>query len=137
MRARVREKRTTRFWGRAAVYSATAILIGFAFPVSAKAQLPEQSPPEENPEAEVEPTPIPGTEVLLTPELPPSEKPLPGRTINLGPPGVVEPILPPVNFEALGRSGRLWSFHGVVKEFRISGNHAFSNGTLLKVLEKY
>jgi hemolysin activation/secretion protein len=100
-------------------------------------QLPDQPPPDKNPEAEVEPTPIPGTEVVLMPQLPPSEKPLPGRTLKLGPPGVIEPILPPVNFEALGRSGRLWSFHGVVKEFRFVGNHVFSNGTLSKVVEKY
>src|SRR6202040_444362 len=69
--------------------------------------------------------------------VPSPEAPLPGRTLKLGLPAVVEPMLPPVNFEALGRSGRLWSFHGVVKEFRIIGNHVFSNGTLLKVLEKY
>jgi len=45
--------------------------------------------------------------------------------------------LPPVNFEALGRSGRLWSFHGVVNEFRFVGNHVFSTSTLSKVVEKY
>jgi hemolysin activation/secretion protein len=70
---------------------------------------------------------------LLEPQLPP----LPGKTLKLGPPGVVEPILPPVNFEALARSGRLWSFHGVVKEFRFVGNHLFSSASLGKVVEKY
>jgi Hemolysin activation/secretion protein len=31
----------------------------------------------------------------------------------------------------------LWSFHGVVREFRFVGNHAFSTGDLAKVVEKY
>jgi hemolysin activation/secretion protein len=70
---------------------------------------------------------------LLEPQLPP----LPGKTLKLGPPGVVEPILPPVNFEALARSGRLWSFHGVVREFRFVGNHVFSSANLAKVVDKY
>src|SRR5882724_1183591 len=137
MRPSCGQMRATRFWGRAVVYTVFGVVFGFAFPISANAQLPDQPPPEESPEAEVEPSPIPGTEILLTPQLPPSEKPLPGRTLKLGPPGVIEPILPPVNFEALGRSGRLWSFHGVVKEFRFVGNHVFSTGTLSKVVEKY
>ena len=59
----------------------------------------EPTPSESPSEAEIEPSPIPGTEILLEPQLPP----LPGKTLKLGPPGVVEPILPP--------SGRLWSFH--------------------------
>jgi hemolysin activation/secretion protein len=137
MRPNSEENRATRFWGRAAVYRAVAVVIGLAFSITGKAQLPDQPPPGESPEAEVEPTPLPGTEVLLTPQLPSPEQPLPGRTIKLGPPAVVEPMLPPVNFEALGRMGRLWSFHGVVKEFHITGNHVFSTGTLLKLLEKY
>lgn len=137
MRPRFGETQTTGFWGRAAVYSSIATLLVVASLAGAKAQLPEQQPPAENPEAEVEPSPIPATEILLAPQSPSTEEPLPGQTLKLGPPAVVEPILPPVNFEALGRSGRLWSFHGVVKEFRFVGNHVFSNGTLSKVLEKY
>src|SRR5205807_5113235 len=121
----------------AAVYAVFGVIFGFAFSISANAQLPDQPPPEESPEPEIEPSPIPGTEILLTPEAPSSETPLPGRTLKLGPPGVIEPILPPVNFEALGRSGRLWSFHGVIKEFRFVGNHVFSNGTLSRLLDKY
>ena len=69
--------------------------------------------------------------------MPPSEKPLPRRMLKLAPPGIVEPILPTVNLEALARSGRLWSFHGVVKEFRFVGNHVFSSGELGRVVEKY
>ena len=71
----------------------------------------------------------------MEPQLPPSEAPLPKRTLRLVPPGVVEPILPPVNLEALARSGRLWSFHGVVKEFRFVGNYAFPSVTLGKALK--
>jgi hemolysin activation/secretion protein len=114
----------------------TVLFIG-VLPAVARGQPPEQEPAEETPEAEIEPTPLPGTEIPLEPELPPSEAPLPKRTLKLGPPGVVEPILPPVDFEALARSGRLWSFHGVVKEFHFIGNHVFSNGELAKLLEKY
>jgi hemolysin activation/secretion protein len=105
--------------------------------VVARSQAPESQPTEETPEAAIEPTPLPGTEIPLEPQLPPSEAPLRKRTVRLVPPGVVEPILPPVNFEALARSGRLWSFHGLVKEFRFQGNHVFSNGELAKLLEKY
>ena len=108
-----------------------------ALAVVARAQPPEQQPTEENPEAEIEPSPLPGTEIPLEPQLPPSEKPLPRRMLKLAPPGIVEPILPTVNLEALARSGRLWSFHGVVKEFRFVGNHVFSSGELGRVVEKY
>src|ERR1051325_5010184 len=89
----------------------------------ADSQQSEQQPPEELPEAEIEPTPIPGTEIPLEPQLAapePSEE-----VIRLEPAAAAQPILPPVIFEALGRSGRLWSFHGVVKEFRFIGNHVF------------
>src|SRR5438132_1665371 len=123
------KKRATRFWGRVAVYSVVTTAFVIASVTAATAQQSEQPPPpEENPEAEIEPTPIPGTEILLTPQPPSPEAPLPGQTLKLGPPAVVEPLLPPVNFEALGRMGRLWSFHGIVKEFRFVGNHRFSNG---------
>ena len=114
----------------------TVLFIGVLVAL-AQAQPPEQQPAEETPEAEIEPTPLPGTEIPLEPQLPPSQAPLPKRTLKLVPPGVVEPILPPVDFEALARSGRLWAFHGVVKEFRFVGNHVFSNGQLSRVVEKY
>jgi hemolysin activation/secretion protein len=117
--------------------SAAATLLVIGLIVLAHAQERGEQSPAEIAEPEVEPTPIPGTELLLTPQMPSPESPLPGRTLKLGPPAVVEPMLPPVDFEALGRSGRLWSFHGVAKEFRITGNRIFSTGTLLKVLEKY
>jgi hemolysin activation/secretion protein len=136
MRPKSREMRATRVWGRAVVYTLLEFLVACVASAQ-EPQLPTQPPAEEAPEAEVEPSPIPGTEVLLMPQLPPSEKPLPHRTLKLGPPGVTEPILPPVNFEALGRSGRLWSFHGVVREFRFTGNRVFSDSTLSKVVEKY
>src|SRR5438552_12525606 len=100
-----------------------------------RGQVPESSP--ENPEAAVEPTPIPGTEIILTPQLPSGESAVPKRIIKLGPPGEIEPILPLPNLETLARSGRLWSFHGKVKEFRFVGNHVFSKQALSKVLEKY
>jgi hemolysin activation/secretion protein len=117
-------------------YVITVLFIGVLVAL-ARAQSPEQQPAEETPEAEIEPTPLPGTEIPLEPQLPPSQAPLPKRTLKLVPPGVVEPILPPVDFEALARSGRLWAFHGVVKEFRFVGNHVFSNGQLSRVVEKY
>ena len=99
-----------------------------------RGQLPQSSP--ENPAAEVEPSPIPGTEVLLVPQQPLPES-SPRRTLKLGPPGYIEPILPLPNLETLARSGRLWSFHGKVKEFRFVGNHVFSKQALSKVLGKY
>jgi hemolysin activation/secretion protein len=132
------EKRATRFWGRAEVFCVTGAI--FAVVVSLTIVKAQQSEPATSAlpsEAEVEPTPIPGTEILLTPQPPSTEAPLPGQTLKLGPPAVVEPLLPPVNFEALGRSGRLWSFHSVVKEFRFVGNHVFSDHTLSEVLVKY
>ena len=114
----------------------TVLFIGVLLAL-ARAQPPEQEPAEETPEAAIEPTPLPGTEIPLEPQLPPSEAPLPKRTLKLVPPSVVEPILPPVNFEALARSGRLWAFRGVVKEFRFVGNHVFSSASLGKIVEKY
>lgn len=138
MRPKFGKAQTTGCWGRTAVSAIAGLLLAIICLVGAKAQQSEEQPPAENPDAaEVEPTPIPGTEILLTPQPPSPEAPLPGQTIKLGPPAVIEPMLPPVNLETLGRTGRLWSFHGVVREFRIAGNHVFSNGTLLKVLEKY
>src|SRR6266496_2791963 len=137
MRPRTKKCRRQGFWGRVLVRDAASIVIVLLSLADTKAQEPEPSVSESPPEAEIEPTPLPGTEILLEPQLPPSESPLRKRTLKLVPPGVVEPILPTVNFEALARSGRLWSFHGVVKEFRFVGNHAFSTGDLAKQVEKY
>jgi hemolysin activation/secretion protein len=117
--------------------SAVCTACFFTFLSEAKPQQPEPATSESLPEAEIEPSPLPGTEIQLEPQLPPSEAPLRKRTLKLVPPGVVEPILPPVNFEALARTGRLWSFHGVVKDFCFVGNHVFSTSTLGKVVEKY
>src|SRR4051794_14856247 len=80
----------------------------------AQVEQPSQPRTELPTEAEVEPSPIPGTEILLAPQQPSTEQPLPGQTLKLGPPAVVEPMLPPVDFARLGQSGRLWSFHGRV-----------------------
>jgi hemolysin activation/secretion protein len=88
-------------------------------------------------EPEIEPSPIPGTEILLAPQPSTNETPLPGRPLKLGPPGVVEPMLPPVDFRRLGQSGRMWSFQGIIRQFRFLGNHVYSDGTLAKVVEKY
>src|SRR6267378_6449995 len=137
MRPRTKKRGRRGFWRRAAVCNAIAIALILASLADATAQEPEPTVSESPPEAEIEPTPLPGTEIFLEPQLPPSEAPLRKRTLRLVPPGVVEPILPPVNFEALARTGRLWSFHGVVKEFRFAGNHVFSNGQLTRVVEKY
>ena len=120
-----------------AVCNAISVVFALVSLADAKAQQSEPATSESPSEAEVEPSPIPGTEPLLEPQLPPSATPVPGRILKLGPPAVVEPILPHVNFEALGRSGRLWSFHGVVKEFRFVGNRVFSTSTLSKAVEKY
>jgi hemolysin activation/secretion protein len=120
-----------------AVCNAVGIVSILVSPADVKAQEPKPAASESPPEAEIEPTPLPGTEIFLEPQLPPSEAPRPKRTLRLTPPGVVEPILPQVNFEALARSGRLWSFHGVVKEFRFVGNHVFLSASLGKVVEKY
>ena len=125
------------FRGRVTVCSAICAAFFFTFLREATAQPPEPATSESPPEAEIEPTPLPGTEIQLEPQLPPSEAPLRKRTLRLVPPGFAEPILPPVNFEALARTGRLWSFHGVVNEFRFVGNHVFSTSTLSKAVEKY
>src|SRR6266513_2502792 len=137
MRPRTKKHGRRGFWGCLAICNAISVVIFLASSANTKAQEPEPTISESPPEAEIEPTPLPGTEILLEPQLPPSEAPLRKRTLRLVPPGVVEPILPPVNFEALARSGRLWSFRGVVKEFRFVGNHVFSSATLGKVVEKY
>jgi hemolysin activation/secretion protein len=108
-----------------------------ADPTLAQVEPPTGSPTELPTEPEIEPSPIPGTEILLAPQPPSTEEPLPGKTLKLGPPAVVEPMLPPVDFAKLGQSGRLWSFRGVVREFRFVDNRAFSSGTLAKVVEKY
>ena len=118
-------------------FSLIAVFLVFCVAAAGNPRLTEEQPAAENPEPELEPTPIPGTELLLTPQTTSPQAPLPGRTLELGPPVVVEPILPPVNLEALAQSGRLWSFRGVVREFRFAGNHVFSAGTLEKVIEKY
>ena len=137
MRPRTKKPRRRGFLGCLAICNAISVVIFLASSANTKAQEPEPATSESPPEAEIEPTPLPGTEIFLEPQLPPSEAPLRKRTLRLVPPGVVEPILPPVNFEALARTGRLWSFHGVVKEFRFAGNHVFSNGQLTRVVEKY
>src|SRR5256885_4872155 len=130
MRPRTKKCRRQGFWGRVLIRDAASIVIVLLSLADTKAQEPEPSVSESPPEAEIEPTPLPGTEIQLEPQLPPSEAPLRKRTLRLGPSGFAEPILPPVNFEALARSGRLWSFHGVVNEFRFVGNHVFSTSTL-------
>ncbi len=112
------------------------VLASCALLSNSSAQEPEPSPTTET-EPQVEPSPIPGTEVLLTPESPPQASPGPKRILKLGLPGVIEPILPPIDFNAIARSGRLWSFHGTVKEFRFVGNHVFSSQALSKVIAKY
>src|SRR6266576_3336908 len=137
MRPRTKKHGRRGFWVCLAICNAISVVIFLASSANTKAQEPEPTISESPPEAEIEPTPLPGTEILLEPQLPPSEAPLRKRTLRLVPPGVVESILPPVNFEALARSGRLWSFHGVVTDFRFVGNHAFSTGDLAKVVEKY
>jgi hemolysin activation/secretion protein len=113
----------------------TCLQLGTFLP-EARAQTTEEQPPAETPEVEVEPSPIPGAELPLIPQEPSLELPS-EETLGLRRPLVVEPILPALNFDALGRSGRLWSFHGVVKDFRFFGNHAFSNRQLGELLEKY
>src|SRR6266496_4115017 len=110
MRPRTKKCRRQGFWGRVLVRDAASIVIVLLSLADTKAQEPEPSVSESPPEAEIEPTPLPGTEILLEPQ---------------------------VNFEALARSGRLWSFHGVVTDFRFVGNHAFSTGDLAKQVEKY
>jgi len=137
MRRGLEKDRRRGFWGRATVCNAIGIVFVFAFPLDVRAQRSEPTPSESPSEPEVEPSPIPGTEIILQPQLPPSEARAPRRMLRLGPSAVAEPILPPVNFEALARSGRLWSFHGVVKEFRFTGNHVFSSSALNKVVAKY
>jgi hemolysin activation/secretion protein len=137
MRPRTKKCGRQGFWGRVLVRDAASVVIVLLSLADTKAQQPEPTASESPPEAEIEPTPLPGTEILLEPQLPPSEAPLRKRTLKLAPPGFVEPILPQINFEALARSGRLWSFHGVVKDFRFVGNHAFSTGDLAKAVEKY
>src|SRR5437868_6568339 len=113
MRPKFGETRATRFWGRISVYAGAAVVFILASFPRLNAQEPEASPPAELPsEAEVEPSPIPGTEILLAPQPPSTEAPLPGQTLKLGPPAVIEPMLPAIDFERLGRSGRLWSFRG-------------------------
>src|SRR6266571_5493545 len=122
MRPRLEKRERRGRWGRVTVCSVVGVASTLVFVALAQAQIPEESPTEEPPEAEIEPSPLPGTEIKLELQLPPSEAPPRKRTLRLVPPTAVEPILPPVNFEVLGRSGRLWSFHGVVKEFRFVGN---------------
>lgn len=56
------------FDSRVAIYIAVSVITLFAFSVEGKAQLPEQQPQEENPEVEIEPTPLPGTEPLPAPQ---------------------------------------------------------------------
>src|SRR5437667_3639301 len=137
MLPRLKNRERRGFWGRVAACSAISVVLVLASSAETNAQQPEPTISESPPEAEIEPTPLPGTELQLEPQLPPSEAPGARPKLKLAPPGVVEPILPPVNFEALARSGRLWSFRGVVKEFRFVGNHVFSTRELDKVVEKY
>ena len=132
--------RTTGFRNRTAIYWIVTFLFVVALLPRIKSQQsePSPSPTSELPsEPEVDPSPIPGTEILLAPQPPSAEAPLPGQTLKLGPPAVVEPMLPPVDFAKLGQSGRLWSFRGVVKKFRFVGNHVFPSSTLAGVVEKY
>jgi hemolysin activation/secretion protein len=103
--------------------------------VSGNAQPPEPlpSPAEEDEQSEL----------ILIPVEPPSlteepweQAPFPSERLRLPPP-VFEPVLPPLKLSTsrqntLGSTARVF-----VKEFQITGNHMFSNETLLKVIEKY
>ena len=60
--------RMMSFDSRIAIYIAISVITLFALSVEGKAQLPEQQPQEENPETEIEPTPLPGTEILPAPQ---------------------------------------------------------------------
>lgn len=57
--------------------------------------------------------------------------------MQLGPPPVIEPVLPMINPEALKQNALLLIENVFVREFQFTGNHAFSNGRLTKVIQKY
>jgi hemolysin activation/secretion protein len=139
MRRPLAQTRVCRDAGRIiCIASAAALLILSGSLLRAQEPDTTPQPPSELPtEPEIEPSPIPGTEILLAPQPISPEEPLPGRTLKLGPPAVVQPMLPPVDFARLGQSGRLWSFNGTVREFQITGNHVFSTGTLQRQINGY
>lgn len=57
--------------------------------------------------------------------------------MQLGPPPVIEPVLPMINPEALSQNALLLIDHVVVRKFQFTGNHVFSSATLTRVVQKY
>jgi len=88
MRPRLEKGGRRGFWGRVAVCNAIGIVFFLASLADAKAQQPEASPGI--PEAEIETSPIPGTEIPLEPQLPPSEAPLARDVIQVNLPKATE-----------------------------------------------
>ncbi len=59
------------------------------------------------------------------------------ETLQLAPPLVVEPVLPPLNLQSSNQNKLLSAARVNVKSFRFTGNHVFSSATLARVVEKY
>ncbi len=62
--------------------------------------------------------------------------PAPGG-MELGPPPVVEPVLPKINPEARNQDSLRSIGNVLVRKFQFTGNHVFSSSTLARVIQKY
>ena len=114
---------------------ATILLLGGCL-VSLNAQQPEPlpSPAPEGDESDL--TLIPVEPPSLIEERPWEQAPFPSQRLHFAPP-VFEPVLPPLRRSTSKQNALSSTARVFVKEFQITGNHIFSNETLLKVIEKY
>jgi hemolysin activation/secretion protein len=113
---------------------ATILLLGGCL-VSGNAQQSEPlpSPAPEGDESDL--ILIPVEPPSLIEERPWERVPFPSQRLQLTPP-IFEPVLPPLQ-HSTSKQNALSSARVFVKKFQITGNHIFSNETLLKVIGKY
>ena len=95
-------------------------------------QLPSSTPAEQQSGSDLESVEPPS----LVPE-PIWEQATPPLGLQLGPPPVIESVLPKIDPEALKQNALLLRGNTFVKRFQFTGNRAFSSSTLEKVVQKY
>ena len=115
---------------------ATIVLLGGCL-VSGDAQPPEPLPSPATGDDQSDLILIPVEPPSLIEEKPFEQGPFPSQSFKLAPPPVFEPVLPPLRRPSSKPGELLSTVRVFVRKFQITGNHIFSNETLLKVIEKY
>ena len=114
---------------------ATIVLLGGCL-VSGDAQPPEPLPSPATGDDQSDLILIPVEPPSLIEEKPFEQGPFPSQSFKLAPPPVFEPVLPPLRRPSSKPGELLSTVRVFVRKFQITGNHIFSNETLLKVIQK-